>query len=53
MRIMKTAVKCGKLFDSQNCKVLENQVVVVEDKTIVDVANLSEFAQETSMSTAA
>jgi imidazolonepropionase-like amidohydrolase len=49
MRIMKTAVKCGKLFDSQNCKVLENQVVVVEDKTIVDVANLSEFAQEPDM----
>ena len=46
---MKTAVKCGKLFDSQNCKVLENQVVVVEDKTIVDVANLSEFAQEPDM----
>ena len=46
---MKRAIKCGKLFDSQNCKVLENKVVIIEDKTIYDVIDLREFAQEPDM----
>lgn len=46
---MRTAIKCGKLFDSQNCKVLENQVILVCDKIIEDVINLSEFTQNPEM----
>ncbi len=46
---MKRAIKCGKLFDSQNCKVLEDKVVIIEDKTIYDVVDLREFAQEPDM----
>ena len=46
---MKKAVKCGKLFDTQNCKVLEDKVVIIEDKTIYDVIDLREFAQEPDM----
>ncbi len=46
---MKKAVKCGKLFDSQNCKVLEDKVVIIQDKTIYDVIDLREFAQEPDM----
>lgn len=49
MNAMKKAVKCGKLFDTQNCKVLENKVVIIEDKTIYDVIDLREFAQEPDM----
>ena len=39
---MKKAVKCGKLFDSISCKVLEDKVVIIEDKTIYDVIDLSD-----------
>ena len=39
---MKQAIKCGKLFDSQNGKVLEDKVVIIEDKTIYDVIDLSD-----------
>ena len=46
---MKKAVKCGKLFDTQNCKVLEDKVVIIQDKTIYDVIDLREFAQEPDM----
>lgn len=46
---MKRAIKCGKLFDTQNCKVLEDKVVIIEDKTIYDVIDLREFAQEPDM----
>ena len=46
---MKQAIKCGKLFDSQNGKVLEDKVVIIEDKTIYDVIDLREFAQEPDM----
>lgn len=46
---MKKAVKCGKLFDSISCKVLEDKVVIIEDKTIYDVIDLREFAQEPDM----
>lgn len=46
---MKRAIKCGKLFDSQNGKVLEDKVVIIEDKTIYDVIDLREFAQEPDM----
>ncbi len=46
---MKRAIKCGKLFDSQNCKVLEDKVVIIQDKTIYDVIDLREFAQEPDM----
>ena len=46
---MKRAIKCGKLFDSQTCKVLEDKVVIIEDKTIYDVVDLREFAQEPDM----
>lgn len=46
---MKRAIKCGKLFDSQHCKVLEDKVVIIEDKTIYDVIDLREFAQEPDM----
>lgn len=46
---MKRAIKCGKLFDSISCKVLENKVVIIEDKTIYDVIDLREFAQEPDM----
>ena len=46
---MKTAIKCGKLFDPKTCKVLENQVVVVEGKTICDVVPLGSFAQNPEM----
>lgn len=49
MNAMKRAIKCGKLFDSQNCKVLEDKVVIIEDKTIYDVIDLREFAQEPDM----
>lgn len=49
MNAMKKAVKCGKLFDTQNCKVLEDKVVIIEDKTIYDVIDLREFAQEPDM----
>lgn len=49
MNAMKQAIKCGKLFDSQNCKVLEDKVVIIEDKTIYDVIDLREFAQEPDM----
>lgn len=42
---MKTVVKCGKLFDSQNCKVLENMVIIVNDKLIEDVVPLAQFTQ--------
>ena len=49
MNAMKQAIKCGKLFDSQNGKVLEDKVVIVEDKTIYDVIDLREFAQEPDM----
>ena len=30
MNAMKRAIKCGKLFDTQNCKVLEDKVVIIE-----------------------
>jgi len=40
---MKTAIKCGKLFDSVEAKVLENQVVIVDGKKIEAVMNASEF----------
>ena len=46
---MKRAIKCGKLFDSQSCKVLEDKVVIIQDKTIYDVIDLREFAQEPDM----
>ena len=46
---MKRAIKCGKLFDSISCKVLEDKVVIIEDKTIYDVIDLREFAQEPDM----
>ncbi len=46
---MKRAIKCGKLFDSQNGKVLEDKVVIIEDKTIYDVIDLRKFAQEPDM----
>lgn len=46
---MKKAVKCGKLFDSISCKVLEDKVVIIQDKTIYDVIDLREFAQEPDM----
>ena len=46
---MKRAIKCGKLFDTQNCKVLEDKVVIIQDKTIYDVIDLREFAQEPDM----
>ncbi len=46
---MKRAIKCGRLFDSQNGKVLEDKVVIIEDKTIYDVIDLREFAQEPDM----
>ena len=49
MNAMKKAVKCGKLFDSISCKVLEDKVVIIEDKTIYDVIDLREFAQEPDM----
>lgn len=49
MNAMKQAIKCGKLFDSQNGKVLEDKVVIIEDKTIYDVIDLREFAQEPDM----
>lgn len=49
MNAMKKAVKCGKLFDTQNCKVLEDKVVIIQDKTIYDVIDLREFAQEPDM----
>lgn len=49
MNAMKRAIKCGKLFDSQNGKVLEDKVVIIEDKTIYDVIDLREFAQEPDM----
>lgn len=49
MNAMKRAIKCGKLFDTQNCKVLEDKVVIIEDKTIYDVIDLREFAQEPDM----
>ena len=49
MNAMKKAVKCGKLFDSISCKVLENKVVIIQDKTIYDVIDLREFAQEPDM----
>jgi len=34
---MKTAVLCGKLFDSETASVLENMVVLIEDKAITEV----------------
>ncbi|MBR5265255.1 MAG: amidohydrolase family protein, partial [Clostridia bacterium] len=34
---MKTAIKCGMLFDSNTKKVLENMLIVVEGDKIVDV----------------
>lgn len=46
---MKRAIKCGKLFDSISCKVLEDKVVIIQDKTIYDVIDLREFAQEPDM----
>ena len=46
---MKRAIKCGKLFDSIGCKVLEDKVVIIQDKTIYDVIDLREFAQEPDM----
>lgn len=49
MNAMKRAIKCGKLFDSISCKVLEDKVVIIEDKTIYDVIDLREFAQEPDM----
>lgn len=49
MNAMKKAVKCGKLFDSISCKVLEDKVVIIQDKTIYDVIDLREFAQEPDM----
>ena len=49
MNAMKRAIKCGKLFDTQNCKVLEDKVVIIQDKTIYDVIDLREFAQEPDM----
>ena len=49
MNAMKRAIKCGKLFDSQSCKVLEDKVVIIQDKTIYDVIDLREFAQEPDM----
>lgn len=49
MNAMKRAIKCGKLFDSISCKVLEDKVVIIQDKTIYDVIDLREFAQEPDM----
>ena len=49
MNAMKRAIKCGKLFDSIGCKVLEDKVVIIQDKTIYDVIDLREFAQEPDM----
>lgn len=46
---MKKAVKCGKLFDSVSCKVLENQVVIIENKMILDVIPLGSFAEAPDM----
>ena len=45
---MKTAIKCGKLFDPNTKKVLENMVVIVEGERVLDVlpmnnADLSEM----------
>ena len=44
---MKKAIKCGKLFDAVHGKVLEAQVIVVDDKKIEAVMPLSEFKPET------
>ena len=34
---MKTAIKCGKLFNSQDGTVSENMLVVIDGKKICDV----------------
>jgi imidazolonepropionase-like amidohydrolase len=40
---MKKAIKCGKLFDSVEGKVIENRVIIVEDNKIESVMPASEF----------
>ena len=46
---MKTAILCGKLFDSQNNQVLTDKVIIVEDKAICDVIDRREFAENPDM----
>ena len=49
MNHMKTAILCGKLFDSQNNQVLTDKVIIVEDKAICDVIDRREFAENPDM----
>ena len=34
---MKTAIKCGKLFNSNDGSILENMLIVVDGKNIAEV----------------
>ncbi|MDR2898882.1 MAG: amidohydrolase family protein [Clostridiales bacterium] len=43
---MKKAIKCGRLFDSNEGKVLENKAILIDGERITDVINLSEFNPE-------
>jgi len=43
---MKKAIKCGKLFDSVEAKVLENKTILIEGDKIKDVIPTGEFSAE-------